>query len=143
MLQVSEGVHADHPTAGRPLKFSSALEPKRGEAMTEEARQEKHEAAAAEMKQWWAHIRAAQLHNLGIDSGKDDNGNVRMGGGSEGTALKGVKYAVASMPGEEFGLRQKLTYGTKTDFKRAFNEGAASNLCVWTLKNGFLAASGK
>lgn len=131
-LQVSEGAHPDHPAKGRKLRFSSLLEPRRGDTDSEESKQNRHEQAAAEMRNWWRYIRASQLYNLQVDSGE------------EGNVVKGVKYAIASMPGEEFGLRCKLTYGVEADFRRAFEgDSAVSNLCVWTYKNGFLSASGK
>ena len=131
-VQVSEGAHPDHPARGRPLRFSSLLEPRRGDTDSEESKQSRHEQAAAEMRDWWRYIRASQLNNLRVDSGE------------EGNVVKGVKYAIASMPGEEFGLRCKLTYGVEADFRRAFEgDSAVSNLCVWTYKNGFLNASGK
>jgi hypothetical protein len=131
-VKVSEGAHPDHPASGKPLRFSSLKEPRRGESESEELKHSRHEQAAAEMKEWWGYIRASQLNNLAIDSG------------NEGQVVKGVKYAVASMPGEEFGLRCKLTYGVEADFKKAFEgDAGVSNLCVWTYRNGFNTASGK
>jgi hypothetical protein len=132
VLQVSEGVHPDHPASGRALRFSSSLEPTPGDTDSPGNRERRGEQAAAEMKAWWGYIRTAQMHNLVNDAG------------DEGVVVKGVKYAVASMPGEEFGLRCKLTYATTSDFKRAFDgDRAVSNLCVWTYRQGFNKASGR
>ena len=42
-----------------------------------------------------------------------------------GTVRPAARYAVVSLPGEEFELRSKLWYATEEDFQRTFgpNEG--------------------
>ena len=180
-VQLSEGLYPEHPAAGKLLRFSSLLLEEAQNAATaaaaklkelqaksaksknrfefsdedrayaaaesalesaEEQIEEAMEAGAAQMRQWKDYLLQAQAANLALDTGL------------MGTVRPGAKYAVVSLPGEEFELRSKLWYATEEDFQRTFgpNEGsglgerrsaAPSDCCVWTYKGGFNAVSGQ